>query len=202
MGPPGCSVLDEPTLVLNRSWVPINTVTVRQALCLVIKGSASIVQPETYEIHPFESWCGVAPVNGDRRIHGVGLVVRAPEVIVLARYNRVPQQRVPFTRRNLYKRDEQCCQYCGLRKPLDELSIDHVVPRSRGGPSSWENCVLACLRCNVRKGDRRLRDAGMSLKRRPWRPKWSPCLGVHRGNRKVSWRRFVSEGDWGRDFGT
>ncbi|MCA9319323.1 MAG: HNH endonuclease, partial [Planctomycetes bacterium] len=134
------------------------------------------------------------------RVRGVGVVIRAPEVIVLARYDRLPRKQVPFTRRNLYKRDEHRCQYCGLRQPLDQLSIDHVVPRSRGGPSTWENCVLACLRCNVRKGDRPPQAVGMSLLRHPEKPEWSPCLGVHQGKRKTSWRKFVPDRYWAMEI--
>ncbi len=200
MGTLVTTVLDEPTLVLNRSWLPINTITVRQALVMVVKGSASVIEPETYQLHDFESWRSHAPTNGDARVHGVGYAIRLPEIVVLARYDRSPRQQVPFTRKNLYRRDEHRCQYCGTRKPLNELSIDHVVPRSRGGGSSWENCVLACLPCNVRKGDRRPSDVGMRLLRAPRRPNWSPCLGIHEGKRKPSWRKFVNERLWTTDY--
>ena len=134
MGPAGAKVLDEPTLVLNRSWVPINTVTVRQALRLVIKGSATIVQPETYEIHHFESWMTIVPTNGDMRIRSVGFAIRPPEVIVLSRYNRLPRQCVPFTRRNLYKRDEHRCQDDQRRRCVSAAATEGLrLGRPRSG---------------------------------------------------------------------
>ena len=102
----------------------------------------------------------------------------------------------PFSRRNLYRRDGNRCQYCGKRLPTSELSIDHVVPRARGGRTTWENCVLACIPCNVRKGSRELREVGMNLLRPATRPKWSPCLTVNVGRRRASWEKFVSEQYW------
>ena len=202
MEPPGPSVLYEPTLVLNRSWVPINTTTARHALTLLAKESAFAIQVETFDVHNFDSWRGLMPLNGDRGIRSVRTTIRLPEVIVLTSYDHVPHKRVPFTRRNLYRRDDFRCQYCGTRKPAERLSIDHVVPRSRGGSNSWENCVLACVRCNVKKGCRFLRDSGMKLLRRPQRPEWSPCLGIKRVKRKASWEKFVSQRTWHQGFET
>ena len=198
MGPSGSngSVLREPTLVLNRSWVPIHTTTVRHALTLLCKDAASVIQPETYEVHSFDSWQRMRPGEEEPRIGCVRFSIRVPEVIVLSGYDRIPRKRVPFTRRNLYRRDDNTCQYCGERAPADRLSIDHVVPRSRGGRNSWDNCVLACVRCNIRKGDRPPEAAGMRLRSRPREPEWSPCLGIRPVKRKDSWRRFVSPRQW------
>lgn len=92
--------------------------------------------------------------------------IRIPSVVVLKDYVQ-PRKRVAFTRFNLFLRDEFRCQYCGAR---GELTFDHVVPRSRGGVTSWENVVAACSSCNLRKGSRSLRQAGMSLRRAPRRP--------------------------------
>jgi 5-methylcytosine-specific restriction endonuclease McrA len=88
------------------------------------------------------------------------------------------------------------CQYCGGRFSSQDLSIDHVVPRSRGGRTSWTNCVLACIRCNVRKGSRLLDEARMTLISPPRRPPWSPCLSVTVTRRRASWEKFVSEQYW------
>ncbi|MCB9833526.1 MAG: HNH endonuclease [Planctomycetes bacterium] len=195
MGPASGSALQEPTLVLNKSWVPINTTTVRHALLLVIKGAARFIQPETFEIHDFDSWSALNQDQG-AGLRGVRLSLRIPEVIVLTQYNRVPEKSVPFSRRNLCRRDGNRCQYCGAQVNARDMTVDHVVPRSRGGNNSWENCVVACRRCNTRKGNTPLEVTGMSLLRAPRRPEWSPCLSIKRGQRKSSWKRFVAERHW------
>jgi 5-methylcytosine-specific restriction endonuclease McrA len=108
----------------------------------------------------------------------------------------MPNPAAVFSRRNLFRRDHNQCQYCGLRPGTAELSIDHVFPRSRGGKSSWENCVLACMDCNRRKRDRTPEEAGMRMLKRPEKPRWSPVLEVPVGRVRQSWERFVSEAYW------
>lgn len=188
-------VLQQPTLVLNRSWVPISTTSVRRALFLLVSGGARVVVPSTYELHTLQSWiahgaCGESVIRTPR------LTIPAPEIIVLGRFDRVPCRLVPFSRSNLYRRDQQRCQYCARVVAGADLSIDHVVPRSRGGNTNWENCVLSCIRCNLKKGNRLLRHTGMRLRRRPMRPEWSPCLGVREGDRRLSWRPFIGDRLW------
>ena len=95
-------------------------------------------------------------------------------MLALARYDRLPTQAVAFSRRNIFKRDRFTCQFCGRQPGSEELTIDHVVPRSRGGTSTWENCVLACVPCNARKANRTPEQAGMKLRRAPVRPAWKP----------------------------
>ena len=101
-----------------------------------------------------------------------------PRVIRLLTYDRLPRQKVKFNRRNIFARDGNRCQYCGKRFATSELSLDHVVPRSRGGRATWENIVCACLKCNVRKGGRTPREAGMRLIREPVEPRTSPSLSA------------------------
>ncbi len=189
-------MLNEPTLVLNRSWIAISTTTVREALSLVYRGVARVIQTETWETHDFESWADLAVARGEPAIRTVRLEIRVPEVILLMRHDRLPERTVPFSRRNLYRRDGYRCQYCGRRQPTTDLSIDHVVPRSRGGRTNWDNCVLACIPCNVRKGNKPLDEAGMHLVRPPARPPRSPCLTVTVTRRRASWEKFVSEQYW------
>jgi 5-methylcytosine-specific restriction endonuclease McrA len=100
---------------------------------------------------------------------------------------------VPFSRRNLFYRDNFRCQYCGVRTSTDNLSIDHVIPRSRGGLSTWTNCVLACHDCNVRKGNRTPHEASMRLSRSPAQPRWPVYLSLGADHRRDSWQRFISE---------
>ena len=198
-GPRSSTSLSEPALVLNRSWVPINTTTVRHAITLVVKEAALVIEPETYQLHTFESWAELES-DGAPCIRSVHSSIRVPEIIVLTQYDRIPRKEVPFTRRNLYRRDDHRCQYCGQRKAGDALSIDHVIPRSKGGSTSWENCVLACVKCNIRKGDHLPWEHDMKPMRPPRRPEWSPCLGIRRVKRKPSWKRFVSCKHWAMDI--
>jgi 5-methylcytosine-specific restriction endonuclease McrA len=193
-------LLNEATLVLNRSWTVISTTTVRRALTLAVKNVARIVVPETFEAHDFESWRDLSVTTGEPCIKTVALRIRVPEVIVLLTYDALPNKEVPFTRRNLYQRDRYRCQYCGAKAPREDLTIDHVVPRSKGGRTHWRNCVLACVSCNVKKGNRTLQDAGMHLVRRPVKPKWEPYLSIPITQRKQSWQHFISEKYWNTEL--
>ncbi len=193
---PSASVLSQPTLVLNESWIAIHTVPVRHALRLLFTGAAKAIQPETYEAHEFETWADLAVTPEEPCIRTVKLRIKVPEVIVLTRYNGLPDPAAVFTRRNLFRRDQNTCQYCGRRPGTSELSIDHVLPRSRGGRSSWENCVLSCMECNRRKGSRTPTESGLRLIRRPAKPRWSPFLEISLARVRQSWERFVSDSYW------
>jgi 5-methylcytosine-specific restriction endonuclease McrA len=193
---PSPSVLTQPALVLNRSWSAIATTTVRHALALLFKGSARAIRPDTFEVHAFETWADLAVPPDEPYVTTVSLRIRAPEVIVLTQYNAVPATSVVFSRRNLYKRDRNTCQYCGARPGTAELSIDHVLPRARGGRTTWENCVLACVRCNRRKGCRKPEEVGLALRKRPERPNWTPILELPLGRVRKSWEQFVSDRYW------
>ncbi len=190
------TVLAQPTLVLNRSWLAIATTSVRDALRLLYGGAAKAIQPDTYETHGFESWADLVVEANEPHVKTVTLRLRVPEVILLTRYDKMPTKSVVFTRRNLYKRDRNTCQYCGTKPGTAELTIDHVVPRSHGGKSNWENCVLACVSCNRRKADLNPNEAGLRLRRQPSKPPWSPALGVALGRVRQSWEKFVSESYW------
>lgn len=190
------SALEHPTLVLNRHWTVVNVVPVRHALVLVCRDAARVIAPDTYEIHDMPSWAAQAVAADESVIRLVSRSIRVPEVIVLTRYERPPRRYVPFTRRNLYRRDQYTCQYCGKKPGSENLSIEHIVPRSLGGRTSWTNCVLACVRCNVRKANRTPEQAGMRLLRRPFRPRWMPHLTLPDGVAKQSWSQFVSDRYW------
>ncbi|MEM7518571.1 MAG: HNH endonuclease [Planctomycetota bacterium] len=194
------AALAQDALVLNRSWLAIATTPVRHALSLVFTGAAKAIQPETYETHGFESWAALAIPPDEPCVRTVTMELRVPEVIVLEEYNGIPRQTLPFTRRNLFRRDGYTCQYCGRKPGGNELSIDHVIPRSKGGRSTWENCVLACVRCNRRKANRFHEDCGMSLLQVPRAPRWTPTFEARLGRVKQSWERFVSERYWNAEL--
>lgn len=178
-------MLSERTLVLNRSWVPIHLTTVRRALVMLFHQAAVAVEPQSYSTFDFDQWLRWSPPEGYRIVRTPSRFIPAPEVILLSRYDRLPGLSVPFSRRNLGRRDQNSCQYCGRRQSSDQLTIDHVVPRSQGGSTGWSNCVLACIPCNRKKGCRTPDQAGMKLLTRPARPDWSLVLAVEAGDADV-----------------
>lgn len=195
------SVLTQDTLVLNRGWMAIATTPVRHALSLLFTGSAQAIEPSTFEVHDFESWVSLPVEEGQPSISTVRMALRVPEVIVLVRFSGVPKQHLPFTRQNLLRRDHSRCQYCGRLPGHSELSIDHVVPRARGGETSWENCVLACVQCNRRKGSKTPEQVGLKLLTPPRAPQWSPIFEVAGSQKREAWRRFVADKHFGQANG-
>ena len=188
-------MLQRPALILNRNWQPVNVATVARALVLLWNEAARVVDPETYQLFTWADWSRIAPRDGDAFIQAVRQRLRVPEVIVLAEYDRLPSAAVSFSRRNVFKRDHWTCQYCDVQPGSEELTIDHVVPRSQGGTSTWDNCVLSCIDCNKRKADRTPQQAGMKLRKAPVRPTWKPMYARHEV-RIESWSKFVSETYW------
>jgi 5-methylcytosine-specific restriction endonuclease McrA len=167
---------------------------------MVYQETARFILPETYETFDFDSWADLKLVEGETCIRTVHLGIKVPEVILLRFYDRVPRREVPFSRRNIYRRDGYVCQYCRGRPGSRELSIDHIVPKSRGGKTTWQNCVLACTDCNARKANRTLDAAGMRLIRPPRRPRWPTELTIPLGSIRSSWTRFISERYWNTEL--
>jgi 5-methylcytosine-specific restriction endonuclease McrA len=189
------NVLQRPTLVLNRNWQPIHIATVARAVIMLYTGTVRVVDPKDYQTYNWEDWSRLGPHEEEHCIHSVSCQLRVPEVVVLAHYDGMPGTTVPFSRRNIYKRDRYTCQYCGRQPAIEDLTIDHVIPRAQGGVSSWENCVLACFECNKHKADHTLDQARMRLRYVPQRPTWRPLYSWHAKPIK-SWARFLGEAYW------
>jgi 5-methylcytosine-specific restriction endonuclease McrA len=187
--------LNRPTLVLNRNWQPVNVAPVARALVLVWNESARVVDPHDFQLYRWADWSRLKLREGEAFIQAIRLRLRVPEVVVLSGYDRLPSAAVSFSRRNVFKRDHWTCQYCGAQPGGEELTIDHVMPRSQGGQSTWDNCVLSCIDCNKRKADRTPQQAGMKLCKAPVRPTWKPMYARH-NVRIESWSKFVSETYW------
>jgi 5-methylcytosine-specific restriction endonuclease McrA len=184
-------VLERSTLVLNRHWQPVHVTTVVRSLVMLWNDSARVVEPEEYRIYTWPEWAELEASPDDPCIRTARGRLRAPEVINLTRYDRMPATAVAFSRRNVAKRDHHTCQYCGAQPGWDQITIDHVLPRSRGGASSWTNCVAACVACNAEKADRTPEQAGMRLRKTPVRPLWKPLFAA-REARVESWSRFLA----------
>ena len=184
-------MLNAPVLVLNHSFLPIHVTSVRRAFSLVYQESARVVN-EHYETFDFASWAGQR-MNGDCAAIGTPRgAIRLPRVIVLQRFDRIPKRHVRFSRVNVFARDGFTCQYCGRTPHRSELNLDHVIPRSLGGKTTWENVVCSCVDCNRRKGGRTPKQARLRLIRRPARPRWTPLLNlVVPSARHQEWRPFL-----------
>jgi 5-methylcytosine-specific restriction endonuclease McrA len=128
-----------------------------------------------------------------KEIHSVSFTIRLPSVVRLLRMVKRPKSPIKFSRQNIYARDRYRCQYCGDQYPSEELTYDHVHPRSRGGKTEWKNIVTCCVNCNRKKGGRTPAEASMKLIRRPTRPSWVPALKISIGFRRVpeSWRDYL-----------
>lgn len=189
------TTLARQTLVLNRNWQAIGVASVARTLSLVVADRAKIVDPIDFQQYGWKDWAKLIPKEDELFVQAVSLRIRVPEVITLTEFDRVPSNAVAFSRRNLYRRDRHACQYCGSQPGTEELTIDHVLPRSRGGTSNWENCVLACVACNRRKADRTPLEAKMPLRKKPVRPSWQPLYARHEMAIE-SWSKFLSEAYW------
>jgi hypothetical protein len=180
-------MLDTGVLVLNRVYQPIHITSVRRAFSLLYQGAARAID-EQFQLFDFESWSALSVA-----VHHDTIGTR---VIVLMAYERMPKTRVRFSRFNIYARDDNTCQYCGTRMARADLNLDHVVPRSRGGATTWENVVCSCVPCNLRKGGRTPEEARMRLLRQPTRPRWTPMFrSATRRAFYREWRPFLSLAD-------
>lgn len=162
-------------LILNQNYEPMSVVNVKKAIVLLYLGKAELI--ETYQ---------------GKQLHSVSMTMPMPSIVRLSFYVRVPFKKIILSRKNILRRDGHRCQFCGRGDV--PLTVDHVVPTSRGGEDTWENLVAACVRCNNKKGDRTPDEAHMPLKRNPIRPnhvtfirhfvgtldeRWKPYLFLH-----------------------
>jgi len=192
-------LLERPVLVLNRLWQPVHTCSVKRAIKLLCLGHAQVVQTDgeaRYQTHDIGSWVeysGESPSSSAADlIHSVKVALRIPKIIVLAIYDRLPRKEVKFTRQNVFLRDKHVCQYCHETFPEHKLNLDHVIPRDKGGKTTWENIVTSCIPCNTRKANRLPREVGMRLLNKPRLPKWRPLFGLKEQASDQAWQEFIS----------
>lgn len=185
-------MLASPVLVLNRFFVPITVTSLKRAFIMLYGGVAKAVAGN-YATFDFESWAQIAALKDDESIRTVSRVIKAPRVIMVLRYDKMPRNETKFNRLNIFRRDGGKCQYCGKNFPKSEFTIDHVIPRSRGGRSIWENVVCACSKCNRKKGGQTPEQARMKLINKPIKPSWDPFANFYiRAIRYEEWKPFLS----------
>ena len=165
----------EQVLLLNITYEPLRIINWKKAITMLCLGKVEVI--EEYS----------------REIHSVSFTVKLPSVVRLLRLVKRPKTPVKFSRQNIYARDRYRCQYCGARFATEDLTYDHVIPKSRGGKTQWKNIVTCCIDCNRKKGGRKPSEASMKLIRKPKRPTWVPAIRITIGYREIpqTWRDYL-----------
>lgn len=195
----GQSLLQEKVLVLNKYYQAIQIITLQRAVCHLVKGTAKVITPD-WTTHTFEEWIQISQFyengtdSGYKFIKSPSISLLVPDAVYLPYYESLPQNEVIFSRQNLFLRDQFTCQYCGrvLKNPK-ERTIDHVIPKSRGGKTVWTNVVLCCKKCNLKKGNRTPEEAGLKLLKVPRTPRWQALiLEEFPKHKKDKWKVFLN----------
>jgi 5-methylcytosine-specific restriction endonuclease McrA len=161
-------------LVLNATYEPLSIVSIKRAIVLLLKEKAELVEA------------------AEAMLHSERFTIPTPLVIRLVYYVKIPPlMSLPVTRRTVLARDHYTCQYCGLIPPRQQLTLDHVLPRSRGGKTIWENVVTACDKCNGRKGNRTPDEANMTLMTQPKRPRYLAIAALASVEVKQAWNKYM-----------
>lgn len=164
-------MLNGQVLILNQDYQPLSVCNVRKSILLLLMGKAELLHD-----------------NPERKIHTVSTVYDFPSVIRLRSYARTPYRNIVLSRKSIMKRDGHKCQYCGS---TEDLTIDHIIPKSRGGKDTWDNLVTACNRCNNVKGNRIPKEANMKLLREPYRPNHILYLKTSIGKVEELWKPYL-----------
>lgn len=198
-------------LALNRSYAPVGIVSLKKALKKLASGKAEVVHVEKsgfYESYDIYSWQEFSELKAIIEESDSGIEdwvnieenpMKAPRVIRYIYYNKHFVKKVRLTRKNIFLRDQFTCQYCGNKFTVPELQLEHVIPKAQGGKTTWANTVCSCHACNEKKGSRTPEQAGMSLIRKPFYPKFLPANSNRfrwDGNRYASWKHFISDLYW------
>jgi len=188
-------LLDKPTvLILNRNWQAINVRTPADVFCQMAANTATGLDIDQGTMIPrtWEDWLSLEVRPTDTAVHTVRGPIRVPTVVVLARFDKVPKRRPKLSPKSIWQRDGGKCQYTGRPLKPGEGSIDHVIPRSRGGLTTWENCVLACREVNQKKGSKLPAEAGLKLLKQPKAPPTMPATILIRNVYQIEdWNLFL-----------
>lgn len=197
------AVLDQPVLVLNRLWQAVNIIGARRAFAMLARGHAQVVHPgdDDFRVFSLMDWVDFSrsnpPLTPAETVHTPTRTIRLPRVILLCYFDRLPCKELKLTRNNVFERDKNTCQYCGKVFVREDLNLDHVIPRDRGGKTTWENIVCSCIPCNTRKANRLPHEANMHLIRKPVRPKWRPVISlILEAEHRNLWKDFLDVAYW------
>lgn len=163
---------NERVLILNQSYEPLTTCSTRKALILLFLTKADLIED-----------------NKNRQIRTISNFYPFPSVIKLNSYKRVPRKHLELSRKNIFQRDNYSCQYCGSKEL--SLTIDHIIPKSRGGVDSWENLTTACFKCNNAKGNMTLQEVGFRMTSKPMKPNYIMFLNKSINKMEDSWKQFL-----------
>jgi 5-methylcytosine-specific restriction endonuclease McrA len=175
--------------------------SVKRAINLLYQGHAKAIDPENFQTYNFDDWQDVSQqmveVDASELICSPSISIKVPRVIVLMLYDKLPKRHVRFSRKNIFERDNWKCQYCGVKPAKADINLDHVVPRSRGGKTTWDNIVASCFRCNSKKGNKTLKQLGWKLQNSPTMPKWHPTISFPSGMvPHKEWVNFLDVAYW------
>lgn len=191
------SIRQETVLVLNRCWQAINVKSPAEAISMMYDDSATAldIRGDDYMVPlRWDDWLKLPHDDEFSYIHTVNFEIRIPKIIVLSKFDRVPKKRPKFTAKNVWIRDNGVCQYTGKKLTPNEANIDHVLPKSRGGLTSWTNCVLAHKEVNAKKADRTPEESGLKLIRAPFAPKELPVTFYIRNKHNIKeWNVFLKD---------
>ena len=203
------SVLNYPVLVLNSSWSPINVTVVKEAIGLIFKESAYVVVHKDlidkysgdtiiasmYEAADYEKWIAISENMTDEQeefINSGRFKHFRPHVIKLVNYNKVPNYHIRLSRRAVYDRDSGKCQYCGKNIEYRDFTVDHILPKSKGGQTIWSNIVTSCRKCNFYKDDKTIEQAGLALLKKPEKPGIGNFSSIYRKENEY-WSNFIKK---------
>lgn len=192
--------LSLPVLVLNKNWQAIGTTNLQRAITLLMSEyknglrKAEVID-EFSMPRTWEEWSILKNKSFDENkiIRSVSGIYHIPEIIKLNGYDKLKIHRVTFSRANIFKRDQFACQYCGDKPGTEELTIDHIIPKSLGGKTNWENCVVACVDCNSRKANKLLKNTNMKLLKIPIVPK---ATDIKLKVKYQSWIAWLNQNYW------
>jgi 5-methylcytosine-specific restriction endonuclease McrA len=194
------SVLNQPVLVLNRLWQAVSVCSAKRALSLLYLGHAEVVNNAggQYATLDFSEWSDFSRHSIDEEcFHSINFKIRIPQIIVLILFDKMPRKEVKLTRNNIFERDNYTCQYCGQPFDRKDLNIDHVVPRDKGGRTTWENVATSCVPCNTRKSNHLTHQIGMHLLRKPKKPKLRTFINIQISTLPHdSWKHFLDLAYW------
>lgn len=205
------TALQAEVLVLNKNWSALRIVSAAEALADLFVGRVEAIDTD-YQAYDFTNWTELSACaaqfepDGHDFVRTVRALIRVPAVVRLLTFDRIRRPTLRLSRKNIYIRDNYTCQYTGVKLPSSELNLDHVLPTSRGGKTTWENLVCCSVQVNSRKGNRTPEEAGLKLIRPPRRPDARELLLRARRPRSIkcpriaTWKQFVDEAYWNTEL--